>query len=180
MSESVNKNTNSRNSNSVKECETKFCKSYLPNLMKKTVEKFHKRITKKMSTSEKKDYFEKRKVQLKKNSKKIKKEEIQSFKNCMNTYCNKGCKNTIYEDGKGFPDSLKSHILSNLAKPIKKNKKLMNEIIEFNKKQRIDMFKNKSTVLKDNFYNKLNKKTLKLLKSNNAISSCGYVDFSKV
>ena len=98
----------------------------------------------------------------------------------MNTYCNKGCKNTIYEDGEGFPDSLKNHILSNLAKPIKKNKKLMNEIIEFNKKQRIDMFKNKSTVLKDNFYNKLNKKTLKLLKSNNAISSCGYVDFSKV
>jgi hypothetical protein len=177
MSKGINKNTNTNNKNAVKECETKFCKSYMPNLMKKIVEKFHKRITKKMSTSEKKDYFEK---VLNKNSKKLKKAEIQNFKNCMNTYCNKGCKNTIYEDGKGFSDSLKSHILSNLAKPIKKNKKLMNEIIEFNKKQRIDMFKNKSTVLKDNFYNKLNKKTIKLLKSNGAMSSCGYVDFSKV
>jgi hypothetical protein len=48
-------NSNSNNKNSVKECKTKFCKSYLPNFMKKTVEKFYKRITKKMYPSAKKN-----------------------------------------------------------------------------------------------------------------------------
>ena len=169
-------NTNTNNKNSVKECETKFCKSYFIPTVKKSmdenIKKITKHITRKMSPSEKKDYFEKQKTRLKKKSKTLKKEEKHMFNDCMTTYCNKGCKKTIFEDGEGYPASLETHLRSKFEKDFKNDKKLINNIIEGNKQQRTELFKNKSTVLQDSFYKKLNKKTLKLLKSKKALSGC--------
>ncbi len=168
--------SNSNNKNSLKECETTFCKSYMPMLIEKMNDEIQKKMdknfTKKMSNTEKKEYFEKQKARLKEKAKTLKKEEKRSFESCMSTYCNKGCKNTLYEDGEGYPASLETYQRSNLEKDFKGDKKFINNLIEMNKQQRTELFKNKSTVLKDNFYKKLNKKTLKLLKSKKAISGC--------
>jgi hypothetical protein len=180
MSGGNDTSTNSNNKNSVKECETKFCKSYLLPTLKKsteeTIKKIEKRFTRKMSPSEKKDYFEKKKekqkARLKEKAKTIKKEEKRNLDDCVSTYCNKGCKNTIYEDGEGYPASLETYFRNKYEKTFKDDKKFINHLIEGNKQQRTELFKNKSTVLKDNFYQKLNKKTLKLLKSKKAISGC--------
>lgn len=177
---SGNKSNVSKNTNSQKECSTKFCKSYfLPKIKKelnKSIEKMAKHFTRKMSPSEKKDYFEKQKekekARLKEKAKTLKQDEKREFDKCVSTYCNKGCKNTVYEDGDSYPASLETHLRSNLEKDFKDDKKFIESMIEGNKKQRADIFKNKSTVLKDNFYKKLNKKTVKLLKSKKAISGC--------
>jgi len=184
----TNKSNNSinNNNNSIKECETKFCKLYLPMYVKKMLAEFReqmvKKFTKKMSPSEKKDFYEKEKKKLMKKSKSLKKEEKKNFDDCMNTYCNKGCKNTIYEDGDGniFPASLERQLRSNLEKHFNDDKKFIENIIDSNKKQRIDIFKNKTSVLKDSFYKKINKKTLKLLKNKKAVSCCGYINFEKI
>ena len=172
---SIKSNTNN-NKNSQKECSNKFCKSYFPMMIKKGLDDIRKQMdnkfTKKMSPIEKKDYFEKQKARLKEKPKTLKKEEKQAYDGCMITYCNKGCKNTIYEDGEGYPASLETHLRSKYEKDFKDDKKFIESMIDGNKKQRNEIFKNKSTVLKGNFYKKLNKKTVKLLKSKKALSGC--------
>ena len=101
-----------------------------------------------MSPSEKKAYFKKEnditsaKNTLIKNREKAQ-DKKQQFNNCINTYCNKGCKNTIFED-----------------------------IYDYNGLSQTHKKHNKKTLLKDNFYKKLNKKTIKFLKSKYAISGC--------
>jgi hypothetical protein len=172
--------SNTNNKKDAKECETKFCKSYFLPSIKKSIEenikKMDKHFTRKMSPSQKKDYFEKQKekekTRLKEKAKTLKKDEKRDFDSCVSTYCNKGCKNTVYEDGEGYPASLENYQRSDLGKTFKNDKKIINNLIEMNKERRAEMFKNKSTVLKDNFYEKLNKKTLKLLKSKKATSGC--------
>ena len=57
--------SSSSSSNDIKECENKFCKSYLPSLIQKFKtginKEFEKRFTHKMSADKKKEYFKKEK-----------------------------------------------------------------------------------------------------------------------
>ena len=53
--------------------------------------------------------------------------------------------------------------------------KLDKDTIDYIKLDRQNIFKNKTSVLKDNFYKKLNRNRVKLLKSHKAISGCGVV-----
>ena len=81
---------------------------------------------------------------------------------CEKRFCNEGCKNNILEDGP--PDKLPKYV----EKLYKNNK----ELIKMMTKRRKDIFKNKTSVLKDNFYEGLKPKTLKKLKKEGAISGC--------
>ena len=153
------------NANSIKECKTKICEQFLPMEYKKNSQRLIAHFTKKMNPKEKKEYIDNmNKIKPKTLSKKQLKTEIDS---CMHFYCNKGCKGSIFEDGKG----------SDYPKLLEKNDKkikLDKAIIDYLKLDRIKIFKNKTSVLKDNFYEKLNRNKVKLLKSHKAISGCGY------
>ena len=187
-SKSKSSSSSSSSSNDIKECENKFCKSYFPSSMQNIItginKEFEKRFTHKMSADKKKEYFKKEKelANKKKTVKEIKEEarnEKKSFNDCMSLYCNKGCKNTIYEDGDKFSDELEAYQRNDLKKTFKNNKKLINMIIDGSKEQRALLFKKKTSVLNDNFYNKTSKKTLKILKRKKAISACTKDDIWK-
>ena len=97
------------------------------------------------------------------------------IKECAQKFCNVGCKNTIYEDGPAnkLPEPLKKRY-DNDAKHIGKymanawqGAKARNML-----KTRKKLFGNKISILKDNFYIGLPKKTVKKLKQRGAISGC--------
>jgi hypothetical protein len=81
---------------------------------------------------------------------------------CKKLYCNEGCKNTILEDGE--PNKLPKGV----TKLFKKNKLLL----EVMKTSRKELFKDKKTVLKDNFYEDLKLAQIKKLQKEGAISGC--------
>ena len=161
-----NSNSNS-NTNNTKECQTEICEKFIPMRDKKLASNIYKMMTKKMFPANKKTYDAKHAKFNKKQTKKEEKEEKEALDMCMKTYCNKGCKGTIFEDGKEFPKSAEE----NISKKWKDNKSLK-FFMNFSKQNRKEMFKNKTSVLKDNFYEKLNKKQVKLFKSHKAISGC--------
>ena len=83
---------------------------------------------------------------------------------CNMYYCNKTCKNTLFEAGKNKYPPLPKVLTSN-----KKLKALMTNIDKQNKKV---LFGDKDNVLKDGFYEKLSPQKVKRLKQNGATSGC--------
>ena len=164
-------NTNSKskknNSSSIKECETKICKTLIPKEFEKFMSNMNKMFTKNMSSSEKKDYNAK----INKSRKMTKKDEKQSLETCMKTYCNKDCKATILEDGKDIPKLMELQM-----KKEWKDKKMARDMISGLKQGRKILFKNKTSILKDSFYEKMKSKRVKLLKKNKAISGCAIIE----
>jgi hypothetical protein len=83
---------------------------------------------------------------------------------CNMYYCNKTCKNTLFEAGKNKYPSLPKELTSN-----KKLKAFMTKINKQNKKV---LFGDKDNVLKDGFYEKLGRVKVNKLKKNGATSGC--------
>jgi hypothetical protein len=84
------------------------------------------------------------------------------LKICKKYYCNKGCKETILEDGE--PDILPKSLL----KQFKNDKDILDNL----RKTRKELFGKKKSVLKDGFFEGIKSKTLKNLKKEGAISGC--------
>ena len=83
---------------------------------------------------------------------------------CNMYYCNKTCKNTLFEAGKNKYPPLPKELTSN-----KKLKAFMTKLQKQNKKV---LFGDKDNVLKDGFYEKLSPQKVKRLKENGATSGC--------
>jgi hypothetical protein len=81
-------------------------------------------------------------------------------KNCKINFCNIGCKNTLFESSKDLP--------KDMIKKYKDSPELLKLMMNAKK----DLFGNKTSVLKDNFYEKLSAKDIKQLQSEGAISGC--------
>ena len=79
------------------------------------------------------------------------------MKVCKKGYCNPGCKGTIYQNGKNFPKNVKA------PTPM---------MLSIMKGMRNGMFKNKTSVLKNSFYEKLKKKNVTCAKKRGATSGC--------
>jgi len=101
------------------------------------------------------------------------------IKQCELAYCNPGCKKTIYQNGKNFPNDIEINI------KIKDNKLLTEEkkkeinmfakiMINTIKKMREKIFHGKTSILKNDFYEGL--KTVDALKKKGAISGCTLVN----
>jgi hypothetical protein len=89
-----------------------------------------------------------------------------SLKYCKSSFCNFDCKGTIFEDGDG--KKLPSSMIETINLRTKgKTRKLL---IDFITGTRKELFKNKKTILKDHFYEKL--KSVPKLKKEGAISGC--------
>jgi hypothetical protein len=81
----------------------------------------------------------------------------QIMKSCKIGYCNPTCKGTIFQNGKNFPKNVKA------PTPM---------MLSIMKGMRNGMFKNKTSVLKNSFYEKLKKKNVACAKKRGATSGC--------
>jgi hypothetical protein len=75
-------------------------------------------------------------------------------------YCNKGCKNTIFQNGKSISRTMKN--------AFKNDKARLMQIEEM----RTFLFKGKNSVLKNDFYKMLKPEEIEYLKKNGATSGC--------
>ena len=83
---------------------------------------------------------------------------------CNMYYCNKTCKNTLFEAGRNkYPP---------LPKEYAKNKEMIALLTKVRKQTKKEMFGDKDNVLKDGFYEKLSPQKVKRLKQNGATSGC--------
>ncbi len=161
--------------NKITKCKDKICniekiekmyedhKKFLKDYYKKYEEKFEEKKGK-LSKYEKNSMTSFAKTIKMFENKNYKKEEIKKMKKfCENIYCNeKNCKGTLLE--KGPPNK----ISNNLVKNFKNDKNVINGFLRARKY----IFKEKSNVLKNGFYEGLNKSTIKKMKKNGAISGC--------
>ena len=143
----------------IKKCENTFCKEYYKQvqkisetIIKLTVEQFKKKDIK--NTKEIKLKIKEMKDKL--NSKKFKEE---SMKLCKDSFCNPGCKGTIFQNNK-FPNEL----VNKFSKQNDGEKTL-----KLLKKMRKSLFKGKKSILKNSFYEGL---PVKKLKKQGAVSGC--------
>jgi hypothetical protein len=83
---------------------------------------------------------------------------------CNMYYCNKTCKNTLFEAGRNkYPP---------LPKEYAKNKEMIALLTKLRKQTKKELFGDKDNVLKDGFYEKLSPQKVKKLKQNGATSGC--------
>lgn len=158
MKNTRKKNTQSNNKtkkNDVQKCMETFVKKEIKFLLNENAKKI-KKLDKKELTDEEHQLL----IRLKK---KRKKEYIQEYtKSIKRNRCNVNCKNTILEPG------LPNQIPKTMRKRLGNNKQL---IQDFND-ERERIFKNRTNVLVDNFYENVSKKTKNKLIKEGAISHC--------
>ncbi len=94
---------------------------------------------------------------------KLRKED---YANCSRAYCNPGCKGTLFESGKYLSKAAKHRITKKFKG---KNSKLLLDIIKSTRK---NIFKGKTSVLKDDFYKKIPSKQVAIAKRKGALSGC--------
>lgn len=86
-----------------------------------------------------------------------------SINSCKRGYCNPGCKGTMFQNGKNFPENLDLNI---------KDEKTRKFAMNITRKIRTRMFKSKSSVLKGEFFNKLKSSNVSRVKKQGALSGC--------
>jgi hypothetical protein len=139
-------------SNSVATCSKQFCRGFfIPN-----GERWTRKALNKISKTHAKTFKYTNKQ----------KKELETT--CTLHYCNSDCKGTLFQKGKTMP------ALAELKK-FKGSKKNKNWFRNFTQKMRKNIFKGKTNVLKDGFYEKLPSKTRKLLQKKGALSGCASV-----
>lgn len=154
----------------IKKCENTFCKEFTKKMIKTTKDILKKVIDKeKKSLKDAKSKNDIKKLKDLKNKEKIfknktfnKKMTDKFNKVCKSAYCNPGCKGTVFQNN-GFPKELENEFSKENHGKI---------TIDFLKKMRKEIFKDKKTVLKNSFYNGLKTENVTKLKKKGAISGC--------
>jgi len=93
-----------------------------------------------------------------------KKQRATLKKQCIEGYCNPGCKNSLFQNGKTMPSAV-----YNTYKGNPKGRALFKSIINSSRKS---IFGNKTSVLKNSFYKKLPAKNVTRAKKQGALSGC--------
>ena len=89
---------------------------------------------------------------------------ISPLEMCKNRFCNKGCKDTLFEDGP--PNKLSKGYRTILGNNSAK--------IQLSRRNRKRIFNNKTSVIRHNFYTGIPQERIKQLKKEGAISGCIY------
>ena len=139
--------------NSTKKCDT-FCKGFVKR-MKDKITRFRTTLAKQLPAKERKKFLTK----VCENDATF---EETVRKECEKGYCNTGCKDTIFQDGKDVPPS----VLKSVKGPMRN---LVSSMIRGTRKK---IFGKKTSVLKDSFYTGLSAKDVKRLKAEGASSGC--------
>ena len=168
---------------SSQECENKFCKRYVKSTTGRAdnvINKFIKKYPKKLRDIENKlknpnkltkkqlNYLQSQKKGISIVVKAFKQAKTQKYKkkvektlmdSCKRMYCNKNCKNTIYEPG------------NKLSKSFTKRLQLKSNDTYFHTRRK-EIFGDKTNVLKDGFYEKISSRDINEMKKLGAISGC--------
>ena len=141
----------------------KTCKQFCQAYQKKTLKRMNyfdsldKKTIKAMTPANKKIY---KATQTKRNKTYMK----LIPRECKMNYCNKTCKNTLFEAGRNkYPP---------IPKEYAKDKEMTTLLSKLQKQTKKDLFGDKDNVLKDGFYEKLSPQKVKKLKQNGATSGC--------
>jgi phage gpG-like protein len=137
------------------ECEKKYCKKFVSYAVK-----FSDNLLKSLENVPNKTEIQKKLIKMMKSKKFKNTLTKKALKECKSKYCNVGCKDTIFEDGKELPKSMMTEFKDNPA------------LIDLLFKAKKDLFGTQTTILKDNFYNKLKPSTINVMKKEGAISGC--------
>jgi len=133
-----------------------FCKAYQRKTLK-LMNAFDTNLMKTLTPADKKKY---KVYQAKSRKAALKKIPLE----CKMYYCNKTCKNTLFEAGRNkYPPLLKGYT---------KNKEMTSLLTKLQKQTKQELFGDKDNVLKDGFYEKLSSQKVKKLKQNGATSGC--------
>jgi hypothetical protein len=167
------------NNKNVEKCKKKVCGDSYIKKQKELSERMFREMMNHVSNKKSMSEEERKKAikNLKKMSKNfdiyLKKETENLKKTCVSTYCNPNCKDTIFENGKELSKSAKKKITEDFKKksPTSKKKEI-DILLRTLNTLRKSIFKNKKSVLKNSFYNKLGKKSVKSMKNKGAISGC--------
>jgi len=141
-----------------KTCVKTYCeKYYIPKMLKteKELLQFLKKTKKNKLSNEELKMIKKFKNKTYKN-----KNKKLYLEGCERYFCNKGCKGTMFEDGKKLPKQFTQKYRGNKA------------MLKSFEEQRTFLFKGKNSVLKDDFYKELSEKQIRKLKKNGAESGC--------
>ena len=153
---------------SIKTCENTFCKEYHKKMLKLSKEIIEKMVLQFKKKNNSNEIIQEKINKLKKEIEdKFKTKEFikQSKEACRTAHCNPECKGTIFQNGE-FPKEVEQKF-SKI-----KNGKIT---LEYLKKYRDELFKNKKTIIKDSFYNGLKRKNIKNLKKDGALSGCSII-----
>jgi hypothetical protein len=137
------------------ECEKTYCKKFVNYAME-----FSNMFLKNIENMPNKTDNQKKLIKTMKSKKYKTILTTKAKKECKSKYCNVGCKDTIFEDGKELPKKMMTEFKDNPA------------LIDLLLKAKKELFGTQTTILKDNFYNKLKPSTITVLKKEGAISGC--------
>jgi hypothetical protein len=93
-------------------------------------------------------------------------------------YCNLTCKDTIFEDGVKLSDGFRKKTVRNLQKKLKKTlkkkelKQTIKEMLIHFEEEKNKLFLGKKSIIKDGFYNKIDKKYIERMKKMGIQSGC--------
>ena len=167
---------NNDNSGRKEKCISSYCENVFPKKLEKFKKKISKklipRMTKNMSPSHKKMFIKNFNKSFFLKDKKTKEWEKQ---NCKNSYCNPKCKDTLFQEGTKIPKEVFKHSKSRLSHTIKEPKlfaRTYKNTVKSLKHIRKHIFGEKKNILKNDFYEKLPLKTINKLKKQGAISGC--------
>jgi len=103
------------------------------------------------------------------------------LESCIDAYCNPTCKDTVFEDGSKMSEEVEKKIEKRLQKnkglTMKQRKDAKKMAMNLLTSIRKSIFKNKKSVLKDGFYEKLGKESIDKLKKKGALSGCSLAEF---
>lgn len=169
--------SSSSQSTKIEKCKKEFCEKEAF----KVIDKMEPIMIKLFENSlpEKYKHFTKEIPSMLKEFKNGYKEKI--IKQCELAYCNPGCKKTIYQNGKNFPNNIEINMNMKmkdnkfLTEDIKKELNVFSKVmINTIKKMRERIFHGKTSILKNDFYEGL--KTVDELKKKGAISGCTHLN----
>jgi hypothetical protein len=166
----------------IEKCKKKVCGDSYMKKQKELSKSMLKRmlnhtLNKKNVSEEEKKKSVKNLKSLNKMINKIFEKEKESLKQkCADAYCNPKCKDTIFENGKNISKVTKKKIINEFKKKNPSAKKTHTDLLLSSiSDMRKSIFKNKTSVLKDNFYEGYNQKTVKSMKKKGALSGCSLI-----
>jgi hypothetical protein len=163
------------NTKSMKRCKSHYCEK----VWLKRQEKFARSIRNALAKNLKKKGNISSKRAFDKGFKKGFRKSLKTLDTCRKAHCNPGCKGTIFQDGKAFPQKeIEEEYFKKLGNlKTRKTKKqirgAVKSIVSAMKETRKRIFKGRSSVLdKNSFYKGLTRKNAVSAKKDGALSGC--------
>jgi hypothetical protein len=155
----------------MKRCKSHYCEKVWLKRQEKFARSIRNALAKRLSKKGSKSF----KKSFKKGFKKGFRKSLKTLDTCRKAHCNPGCKGTIFQDGKAFPQKEIEEIYAKQLGGLKTKtqRDAVKSIVSAMKETRKRIFKGRSSVLdKNSFYKGLTRKNAVSAKKDGALSGC--------